>query len=115
MAGAAQFAACWQRSQQLGMAVGLYRDLAVGVAQHSAETADPQLYKLRVGGRTAGSAGPLGQNWALPPLDPHVLRARAISRLSICCARQYARLRALRIDHVMALLRLWWIPYGECR
>lgn len=110
-----QFAACWQRSQQLGMAVGLYRDLAVGVAQHSAETwQDPQLYKLGASvGAPPDPLGPLGQNWALPPLDPHVLRARGYQPFIDLLRANMRDCGALRIDHVMALLRLWWIPYGE--
>ncbi|PJZ05309.1 4-alpha-glucanotransferase [Pantoea rodasii] len=110
-----QFAACWQRSQQLGMAVGLYRDLAVGVAQHSAETwQDPQLYKLGASvGAPPDRLGPLGQNWALPPLDPHEMRARGYQPFIDLLRANMRDCGALRIDHVMALLRLWWIPYGE--
>ncbi len=110
-----QFAACWQRSQLLGMAVGLYRDLAVGVAQHSAETwLDPQLYKLGASvGAPPDRLGPLGQNWALPPLDPHVMRARGYQPFIDLLRANMRDCGALRIDHVMALLRLWWIPYGE--
>ncbi|KGT93946.1 4-alpha-glucanotransferase [Enterobacter cancerogenus] len=110
-----QFAACWQRSQQLGMTVGLYRDLAVGVAQHSAETwQDPQLYKLGASvGAPPDRLGPLGQNWALPPLDPHEMRARSYQPFIDLLRANMRDCGALRIDHVMALLRLWWIPYGE--
>ncbi|WP_128600821.1 4-alpha-glucanotransferase [Pantoea wallisii] len=110
-----QFTACWQRSQKLGMAVGLYRDLAVGVAQHSAETwQDPQLYKLGASvGAPPDPLGPLGQNWALPPLDPHVMRQRGYQPFIDLLRANMRDCGALRIDHVMALLRLWWIPYGE--
>ncbi|MEG3127495.1 4-alpha-glucanotransferase [Pantoea cypripedii] len=110
-----QFASCWQRSQQLGMTVGLYRDLAVGVAQGSAETwQDPQLYKLRASvGAPPDRLGPLGQNWSLPPLDPHVMRARGYQPFIDLLRANMRDCGALRIDHVMGLLRLWWIPYGE--
>ncbi|EJL83000.1 4-alpha-glucanotransferase [Pantoea sp. GM01] len=110
-----QFAACWQYSQQLGMAVGLYRDLAVGVAQGSAETwQDPELYKLGASvGAPPDRLGPQGQNWALPPLDPHVMRARGYQPFIDLLRANMRDCGALRIDHVMALLRLWWIPYGE--
>lgn len=110
-----QFSACWQRSQQLGMAVGLYRDLAVGVAQHSAETwQDPQLYKLKASvGAPPDPLGPLGQNWGLPPLDPHVMRERGYQPFIDLLRANMRDCGALRIDHVMSLLRLWWIPYGE--
>ncbi len=110
-----QFAVCWQISQQLGMAVGLYRDLAVGVAQGSAETwQDPELYKLGASvGAPPDRLGPQGQNWALPPLDPHVMRARGYQPFIDLLRANMRDCGALRIDHVMALLRLWWIPYGE--
>ncbi|OIX91034.1 4-alpha-glucanotransferase [Pantoea sp. Ae16] len=110
-----QFSDCWQRSQELGMAVGLYRDLAVGVAEHSAETwQDPQLYKLGASvGAPPDPLGPLGQNWGLPPLDPHVLRARGYQPFIDLLRANMRDCGALRIDHVMSLLRLWWIPHGE--
>lgn len=38
MAGWSQFAACWETSQRDGMPIGLYRDLAVGVAEGGSET-----------------------------------------------------------------------------
>ena len=110
-----QFAACCQRSQQLQMKVGLYRDLAVGVAQGSAETwQDPELYKLGASvGAPPDRLGPQGQNWGLPPLDPHVMRARGYQPFIDLLRANMRDCGALRIDHVMALLRLWWIPYGE--
>lgn len=110
-----QFAVCWQISQHLGMTVGLYRDLAVGVAQGSAETwQDPTLYKLGASvGAPPDRLGPQGQNWGLPPLDPHVMRARGYQPFIDLLRANMRDCGALRIDHVMALLRLWWIPYGE--
>jgi len=110
-----QFAICCQISQQLGMEVGLYRDLAVGVAQGSAETwQDPELYKLGASvGAPPDRLGPQGQNWSLPPLDPHVMRARGYQPFIDLLRANMRDCGALRIDHVMALLRLWWIPYGE--
>lgn len=110
-----QFAICFQISQELGMTVGLYRDLAVGVAQGSAETwQDPTLYKLGASvGAPPDRLGPQGQNWGLPPLDPHVMRARGYQPFIDLLRANMRDCGALRIDHVMALLRLWWIPYGE--
>ncbi|MDI9769633.1 4-alpha-glucanotransferase, partial [Pantoea dispersa] len=75
---AEQFAACWQLCQQQQMAIGLYRDLAVGVAADGAETwRDRQLYCLDASiGAPPDILGPLGQNWGLPPMDPQVMAAR---------------------------------------
>ncbi|WP_075182807.1 4-alpha-glucanotransferase [Pantoea sp. 1.19] len=110
-----QFEACWQLSQQLQMPVGLYRDLAVGVAEGGAETwAERELYALDAQvGAPPDILGPLGQNWGLPPLNPHVLRARGYQPFIDLLRANMASCGALRIDHVMSLLRLWWIPKGE--
>ena len=74
-----QFAACWQVSQGYKMPIGLYRDLAVGVAEGGAETwCDRELYCLKASvGAPPDILGPLGQNWGLPPMDPHVMAGRA--------------------------------------
>ena len=110
-----QFAQCWARSQALNMTVGLYRDLAVGVAEGSAETwHDPELYRLEASvGAPPDRLGPLGQNWGLPPMDPHVMRARGYQPFIDILRANMRDCGALRIDHVMALLRLWWVPKGE--
>lgn len=110
-----QFAQCWTRSQALHMRVGLYRDLAVGVAEGSAETwHDPELYRLQASvGAPPDRLGPLGQNWGLPPMDPHVMRERGYQPFTEMLRANMRDCGALRIDHVMALLRLWWVPKGE--
>jgi len=110
-----QFSHCWARSQALGMSVGLYRDLAVGVAEGSAETwHDPELYRLQASiGAPPDRLGPLGQNWGLPPMDPHVMQARGYQPFIDMLRANMRDCGALRIDHVMSLLRLWWVPAGE--
>ncbi|UWS33438.1 4-alpha-glucanotransferase [Erwinia pyrifoliae] len=110
-----QFAECWQCCRQHHMAIGLYRDLAVGVAQGGAETwCDRELYRLQASvGAPPDILGPQGQNWGLPPMDPHVLTARGYQPFIDMLRANMVNCGALRIDHVMSLLRLWWIPYGE--
>ncbi|WP_288789182.1 4-alpha-glucanotransferase [uncultured Enterobacter sp.] len=110
-----QFAACWQVSQGYNMPIGLYRDLAVGVAEGGAETwCDRELYCLKASvGAPPDILGPLGQNWGLPPMAPHVMAARAYEPFIDLLRANMQNCGALRIDHVMSVLRLWWIPYGE--
>ncbi|WP_297196827.1 4-alpha-glucanotransferase [uncultured Pluralibacter sp.] len=110
-----QFAACWQVSQQHQMPIGLYRDLAVGVAEGGAETwRNRDLYCLKASvGAPPDILGPLGQNWGLPPMDPHVMADRAYEPFIDLLRGNMQDCGALRIDHVMSVLRLWWIPYGE--
>lgn len=110
-----QFADCWAESQRLAMPVGLYRDLAVGVAEGGSESwCDRELYCLKASvGAPPDILGPLGQNWGLPPIDPHVMVARAYAPFIGILRANMQDCGALRIDHVMSMLRLWWIPYGE--
>jgi 4-alpha-glucanotransferase len=110
-----QFAACWQVCQQHEMPIGLYRDLAVGVAEGGSETwCDRELYCLKASvGAPPDILGPLGQNWGLPPMDPHIIAARAYEPFIDLLRANMQNCGALRIDHVMSMLRLWWIPYGE--
>lgn len=110
-----QFAACWQVCQQQDMAIGLYRDLAVGVAKGGAESwHNRDLYCLSASvGAPPDLLGPLGQNWGLPPIDPHIMAARAYQPFIELLRANMAHCGALRIDHVMSLLRLWWVPEGE--
>lgn len=110
-----QFAACWAECQRLAMPVGLYRDLAVGVAEGGSESwCDRDLYCLKAStGAPPDILGPLGQNWGLPPMDPHVMTARAYAPFIAMLRANMRDCGALRIDHVMSMLRLWWIPYGE--
>ena len=57
-----------------------------------------------------------GQGWGLPPLRPDRLRAERLpAPSSRRCAPTCARAGALRIDHVMGLMRLFWIPPGKTR
>lgn len=97
------------------MPIGLYRDLAVGVAEGGAETwCDRELYCLKASvGAPPDILGPLGQNWGLPPMDPHIITARAYEPFIELLRANMQNCGALRIDHVMSMLRLWWIPYGE--
>ncbi|MBJ7222992.1 MULTISPECIES: 4-alpha-glucanotransferase [unclassified Brenneria] len=110
-----QLAECFARSRQLGLPIGLYRDLAVGVAQGGAETWDErQLYCLDASiGAPPDPLGPLGQNWHLSPMNPNMMRQRGYQPFIDVLRSNMANCGALRIDHVMALLRLWWIPKAE--
>jgi 4-alpha-glucanotransferase len=107
-----QFAHCYEESLKHEMPIGLYRDLAVGVAQGGAETwANRSLYCLDASiGAPPDKLGPQGQNWQLPPIDPNVLQGLAYQPFIDLLRANMRCCGALRIDHVLGLLRLWWVP-----
>jgi 4-alpha-glucanotransferase len=102
-------------AEEKGMAVGLYRDLAVGVADSGSETwADNGNLVMDASiGAPPDILGPLGQNWGLPPLNPQVLQATSYDAYIQLLRANMKHCGSLRIDHVLGLLRLWWIPKGE--
>ncbi|GGW77004.1 4-alpha-glucanotransferase [Alteromonas halophila] len=102
-------------ADECGMTIGLYRDLAVGVSEGSAEIwGNKDLYCTGASvGAPPDILGPLGQNWGLPPMDPHKLYEQAYQPIIDLFSSNMAGSGALRIDHVMALLRLWWVVKGD--
>ncbi len=97
-----------------GMAIGLYLDVAVGVDRNSSDVwSDPAAYVLdETIGAPPDPLGPSGQNWGLPPPDPARLIADGGLAFEELLAKNMAYAGALRLDHVMALLRLYRIPAG---
>jgi (1->4)-alpha-D-glucan 1-alpha-D-glucosylmutase len=93
------------------MAVGLYADLAVSVDAGGAECwAQQRLYANRVRiGAPPDDFNPTGQDWGLPPWQPEALRAAAHAPLVAVLRANMRHAGALRIDHVMALMRLYLI------
>jgi 4-alpha-glucanotransferase len=92
----------------------LYLDLPLGLHSSSYDAwRYPSLFvKGMSGGAPPDPVFTTGQNWAFPPMNPHVARTSryAYAIKYIRNHLQYARL--LRIDHVMGLHRLYWIPEG---
>jgi 4-alpha-glucanotransferase len=103
-----------ERTRELAIPIGLYHDLALGSDRGGS---DAWIFQslLALGadcGCPPDSFAPEGQNWGLPPVNPHALR-RTGYRMFIDLLRknlQYGG--AIRLDHVMALFRLFWIPRG---
>ncbi|MCW7540610.1 malto-oligosyltrehalose synthase [Aquabacterium sp. A7-Y] len=110
-----QLQAAATRAEQLGMALGLYRDLAVGSNEGGAETwSSPGLYAGGVHvGAPPDELNPGGQDWGLPPPRPDALRQAAYQPFVQTLRSNMRSAGALRLDHVMALRRLFWIPSGR--
>ncbi len=104
-----------QRARALGMPIGLYYDLAVGCDRSGSEAWGFQnvLALDANSGAPPDPFAPAGQDWGLPPINPISLRADGY-RIFIAVLRNTLRYGgALRLDHVMALFRLFWIPRGQ--
>ncbi|NEB75643.1 4-alpha-glucanotransferase, partial [Streptomyces sp. SID14478] len=110
-----QLAAAQRAARDAGMPIGLVHDLAVGVhpggsdawaqrdvfAQGMSVGAPPDAFNAR------------GQDWGLPPWRPDRLAETGYAAFRDLLRHLMRHAGAVRIDHVMGLFRLWWVPEGE--
>ena len=111
---ATQLGQVCREAKQQGLPFTLYEDLALGASPGGFDTWAYQ--ELFAQGAAMGAPGdafnPQGQNWGLPPLIPERLRSSGY-RLFIDTLRANLPVGGmLRLDHVMGLFRLFWIPEG---
>ena len=110
----AQLAEVGRQSWLRGLGIGLYQDLAVGVNPGGAEAWAWQ--GVFAAGAHAGAPPDdfnlLGQDWGLPPFVPQRLREVAYEPLIEVLRASMRYAGALRIDHVMGLARVFWVPAG---
>ena len=104
-----------QAAAEYGVKLGIYGDLAVGVARGSADTwLNRQEYCMDLSvGAPPDPLGPTGQNWDLPPLNPLMLKHTGYEKFAHLLRENMRLYGVLRIDHVMALCRLWWVLNGK--
>jgi 4-alpha-glucanotransferase len=111
---AEQAAAAQRAARQAGMSIGVIADLAVGAHPGGADAWARQ--DVIVTGMSVGAPpdefNQRGQDWTLPPWHPGWLAAQAGRPLAELIAATTRHAGGLRIDHVMGLARLWWIPAG---
>lgn len=109
-----QLQAVGERSLQLGLGVGLYQDLAISVDPGGAEAwANQALYAREASiGSPADELATRGQDWGLPPMIPERLTDAAYRPFIATLRANMHHAGALRIDHVMGLMRLFCIPAG---
>jgi (1->4)-alpha-D-glucan 1-alpha-D-glucosylmutase len=97
-----------------GVAIGVYTDLAVSIDPGGAEAwARQDLYaKAASVGAPPDAFNREGQDWGLPPIVPGRLRAMHYEPFLATLRANMRHAGALRIDHVMGLMRLFWVPRG---
>ncbi len=108
----------WQLSEQLRAATGdltVIQDLPIGVSGGGADAWAWQ--GVLADGITVGcppdALNSTGQDWGSPPLTPWRLREAGYGPFIESVRATIAGAGGIRIDHVMGLFRLWWIPDGE--
>ena len=114
----------WQLDEQLanaqaqavrtGMALGIMADLAVGVHPTGADSW--ALQNVLALGVTAGAPpdefNQLGQDWSQPPWRPDQLEDLGYQPFRTLIQAVLRHAGGVRIDHIIGLFRLWWIPEG---
>jgi 4-alpha-glucanotransferase len=98
-----------------GMAVGIIHDLAVGVDPGGADAW--ALQGVLAGGATVGcppdAFNQRGQDWRLPPWHPVRLAEAGYAPFRDMVRSVLRHAGGIRVDHVMGLFRLWWVPEGN--
>jgi 4-alpha-glucanotransferase len=96
------------------MALGVMHDLAVGVSPHGADAWG--LQDTYAAGITVGAPpdpyNQNGQDWSQPPWRPDRLAATAYAPFREMVSTILRHAGGIRVDHVIGLFRLWWIPQG---
>jgi 4-alpha-glucanotransferase len=96
------------------MALGVVHDLAVGSAADGADTwATPEAYAAGITtGAPPDEFNQLGQTWGSRPWRPDQLAATGYAPYRAMLRAVLRHADGLRMDHVMGLFRLWWVPDG---
>jgi 4-alpha-glucanotransferase len=107
-----QLLECQLHAKELGMRIGLVQDLAVGSIADGCEVqSSKSQYCLQARiGAPPDNFNPDGQNWGLPPLLPDSVVDTRCRNFRDLLQANMRSCGALRIDHVMSLMRLWWCP-----
>jgi 4-alpha-glucanotransferase len=109
-----QLAEVQAAARRAGMAIGLYKDMAVGIDPHGADAwaFQDQLVSNASIGTPPELFSPNGQRWNLAPFHPERIRTGGYRLFADCYRRTMRASGLIRIDHAMGLIRLFWIPDG---
>lgn len=109
-----QLSGAQDAAMRAGMELGIMHDLAVGVDPDGADAW--ALQDVLALGVTAGAPpdefNQLGQDWSQPPWRPDRLADAAYEPFRAVVRAALRHAGGVRIDHIIGLFRLWWIPKG---
>src|SRR5690606_29333232 len=112
---AEQMAAAQRRARAAGMNLGVVHDLPVGVHPDGADSwalQDVLAYGISVGA-PPDAFNQHGQDWSQPPWRPDRLAATGYMAWRDLVRSVLRHGGGLRVDHVIGLFRLWWVPEGS--
>jgi 4-alpha-glucanotransferase len=109
-----QLAAAQSHAIRAGMSLGIMHDLAVGVHPDGADAwALQEVLALGVAaGAPPDEFNQLGQDWSQPPWRPDRLDEQEYRPFRALIQAVLRHAGGVRIDHIIGLFRLWWIPDG---
>jgi 4-alpha-glucanotransferase len=109
-----QLANAQEAALRSGMPVGVIHDLAVGVDSEGADAWS--MRSVLAQGVTVGAPPDMynqqGQDWAQPPWRPDALADAAFLPYRDMLRTVLRHAGGIRVDHVLGLFRLWWVPDG---
>ncbi|MFF1252106.1 4-alpha-glucanotransferase [Pseudarthrobacter sp. NPDC058329] len=104
-----------QAALRSGMRLGVVHDLAVGVDHSSADAWT--LRDVLAPGTSVGAPPDMynqqGQDWGQPPWHPTRLAEAGYVPFRNMLATVLRHAGGVRVDHILGLFRLWWIPSGN--
>lgn len=109
-----QLAATQRLAKEAGMSLGVVHDLAVGVHPSGADAwglGDALARGIHVGA-PPDQFNQVGQNWSQPPWRPDRLAELGYTPYRDMLRTVLRDSGGIRVDHIIGLFRLWWIPQG---
>jgi 4-alpha-glucanotransferase len=109
-----QLGACKKLAENLGMQVGLYLDVAVGVQSDGFDAWNEQVAISRhlAVGAPPDPLNTLGQNWGLAGFNAAGLEMKSFAPFREMLRASMRHAGAIRLDHVLGLKRLYLVPHG---